>query len=98
VSAPSDLVDVQVGAYTVEFIAPTKFNVYDPFGNLLGKGATGTAFANQIGFTITADATAFAAGDAFTITVAVNANASLIVPLKRGPMAGSAVTRHLRDS
>jgi hypothetical protein len=62
VNAPSDLVGVQVGAYTIEFIAPAKFNVYDPFGNLVGEGATGTAFASQIGFTITAGATAFAAG------------------------------------
>jgi hypothetical protein len=53
VGAPSDLVGVQVGAYTVEFIAPAKF---DSFGNLVGEGKTGTAFANQIGFTITAGA------------------------------------------
>jgi hypothetical protein len=61
-SAPSDVVGVQVGAYTVEFISPIKFNVYDPFGNLVGEGTTGVAFANQIGFTTTAGATAFAAG------------------------------------
>jgi hypothetical protein len=89
VSAPSDLVGVQVGAYAVEFIAPAKFNVYDPFGNLVGEGATGVAFANQIGFTITAGATAFAAGDGFTITVAVNANAGLIVPLNLAAIDGS---------
>jgi hypothetical protein len=80
-SAPSDQVGVRVGAYAVEFIAPAKFNVYDLFGNLVGEGTTGVAFANQIGFTITAGATAFAAGDGFAVTVTVNANAGLIVPL-----------------
>jgi hypothetical protein len=89
VSAPSDLVGVQVGAYAVEFIDPAKFNVYDPFGNLVGDGLTGAAFATQIGFTITAGATAFAAGDGFTITVAVNANAGLIVPLNLAAIDGS---------
>jgi hypothetical protein len=84
-SAPSD----QVGAYTVEFITPAKFNVYDPFGNLVGEGSTCVAFANQIGFTVTAGATAFAAGDGFTITVAVNADAALIVPLNFAAIDGS---------
>jgi hypothetical protein len=82
-------VGVQLGAYTVEFIAPTKFNVCDPFGNLVGESITGTAFASQIGFTITAGATAFAAGDGFTITVAVNANAGLIVRLNLAAIDGS---------
>jgi hypothetical protein len=89
VSAPSDLVGVQVGAYVVEFIAPTKFNVYDPLGNLVGEGPIGTAFANQIGFAVTAGAIAFAADDGFTITVAVNANAGLIVPLNPAAIDGS---------
>jgi hypothetical protein len=84
-SAPSD----QVGAYTVEFISPIKFNVYDPFGNLVGEGTTGVAFANQIGFTISAGATPFAAGDGFAVTVAVNANAGLIVPLNPAAIDGS---------
>ena len=88
-SAPADQVGVQVGAYTVEFIAPIKFNVYDPFGNLVGEGTTGVAFANQIGFTIAAGATAFAAGDGFAVTVAVNANAGLIVPLNLAAIDGS---------
>jgi hypothetical protein len=88
VSAPCDLVGIQVGAYTVEFIAPTKFDVYDPLSNLVGEGLTGTAFANQIGFTVTAGATAFAAGDGFTITVAVNTNVGLIVPLNPAAIDG----------
>jgi hypothetical protein len=74
-SAPSD----QVGAHTVEFISPIKFNVYGPFGNLVGEGTAGVAFANQIGFAISAGATPFAASDGFAVTVAVNADAGLIV-------------------
>ena len=90
-SAPSDQVGVQVGAYLVEFIAPAKFNVSDPLGNLIGEGTTGVAFANQIGFTVTAGGTAFAAGDGFTVTVAVNANAGLIVPLNLAAIDGSQI-------
>ncbi len=59
----------QVGTYTVTFTAPTAFHVYDPKGVLVGSGSTGTAFANQIGFTITAGSPAFVAGDSFTVTV-----------------------------
>jgi hypothetical protein len=88
-SAPSDQVGVQVGAYMVEFIAPAKFNVYDPSGNLVGEGTTGTAFANQIGFTITAGAMAFAAGVGFAVTVSVNDDAGLIVPLNFAAIDGS---------
>jgi Bacteriophage lambda head decoration protein D len=88
-SAVTDQVGIQVGAYAVEFIAATKFNVNDPLGNLVAEGTTGVAFANQVGFTITAGGTAFVAGDGFTITVAANANAGLIVPLNLAAIDGS---------
>lgn len=89
VSAPSAQVGIQVGTYNIEFIAATKFNVYDPAGNLVGEGSTGTAFANQIGFTITAGGTAFVAGDGFTIAVA--AGSGKVVPLNLTAVDGSAV-------
>lgn len=60
----------QSGAYRVVFTAATKFEVFDPDGNMIGKGATGVAFATEVGFTITAGGTPFAAGDGFDITVA----------------------------
>ena len=41
----------------------------DPFGNPVGAGVVGTAFAAQVGFTIAAGSTAFAVGDSFAITV-----------------------------
>lgn len=88
-NAPTDQVGVQVGGYAVEFVSATEFNVFDPNGNLVGEGKTGVAFANQIGFTITAGGTAFVAGDGFTVTVAANANAGLIVPLNLAATDGS---------
>ncbi len=65
----------QVGTYTVDYIAPLRFNVYDPAGKLVGEGVNGTAFLNQVGFTMTAGGTAFAAGDSFTIAVTEAAGA-----------------------
>lgn len=59
------------GTYTVVFTAATAYSVYDPYGQLLGVGATGTAFnaGSQIQFTITAGGTAFAKNDGFAIVV-----------------------------
>lgn len=66
---PAFLGTVQPGTYRVTFTAATRFQVFDPAGRLVGAGVTGTAFSNQIVFTITAGGTPFAAGDAFTIAV-----------------------------
>lgn len=59
------------GDYRVEFTAATTFNVRDPNGKIVGKGATGSAFATGVKFTITAGGTAFVSGDFFTINVNV---------------------------
>jgi hypothetical protein len=80
---------IQNGTYSIEFLAATKYNVIDPSGKIVGEGATGTAFANQLGFTITAGGTAFAAGDGFTIVVA--AGSGKVVPLNPTATDGSAV-------
>ncbi len=57
--------------YVVNFEAATTFVVEGPDGSEVGHGATGAAFNHGgLSFTITAGATAFAAGDAFTITTA----------------------------
>jgi hypothetical protein len=58
------------GIYTVRFTSPTTFNVEKPNGDMIGQGSTGTAFSDDVGFTITAGGTAFVAGDGFDITVA----------------------------
>ncbi|WP_260927376.1 head decoration protein [Novosphingobium sp. 9] len=59
----------QIGEYAVVFDDATHFTVNDPAGAEVGSGTTGAAFDEDgIGFTITAGATAFAAGDGFTVT------------------------------
>jgi hypothetical protein len=63
-------IGAQVGVYQVRFTGATSFNVYDPNNARLGTGATGTPFADEVNFTITAGGTAFAAGDAFAVIVA----------------------------
>ena len=73
----SALTGAQPGAYNVAFVAATKFELYDPSGKFLGVGTTGTAFSSQVQFTITAGATAFVAGDGFTVTVTAN---TIVVP------------------
>jgi hypothetical protein len=64
---------VQRGTYRVSFIEPTTnlgmFVVYDPNGLYVGDGVVGTAFDNQITFTIADGATDFVSGDAFSIAV-----------------------------
>ena len=59
------------GAYTATFTTATAFTVRDPNGATVANGTAGTAFNNQIGFTITAGSTAFVAGDSFIINVDV---------------------------
>lgn len=60
---------VKSGVYTVRMTAATAFTVEDPDGVVIGTGATGTAFADDVKFTVTASGTAFVAGDGFDITV-----------------------------
>lgn len=59
------------GDYKVKMTGATAFEVYDPAGVLVGKGAAGSAFAKQVKFTLTAGNTAMASGDSFTISVNV---------------------------
>jgi Bacteriophage lambda head decoration protein D len=59
----------QLGMYSAVATSATVFAVTDPFGNSLGNATAGTAFSNQIAFTIAAGATPFAAGDEFSVEV-----------------------------
>lgn len=59
----------QDGNYRLVALAPTEFEVLDPKGINIGRVATGATFANQIKFVVAAGGTAFAVGDAFTVTV-----------------------------
>jgi hypothetical protein len=63
----SVLSGAQTGNYVATFSSPTSFTVTDPLGRTLASGAVGVAFANQIGFTISAGGVAFVAGDSFAI-------------------------------
>lgn len=61
----------KTGGYTATFTSATAFTVRDPAGTTVATGTAGTAFNNQIGFTITAGSAAFVAGDVFTVNVDV---------------------------
>lgn len=70
------------GTYSLDFIAATVFNVYQPNGELIGEGHTGVAFsAAGLGFTLTAGNTPAVAGDGATIAIAANANVGLWAPV-----------------
>ena len=69
VSAPTTAAGAQSGTYTVRAIAPLVWEVADPSGRVIGEARNAVAFNTQIGFTITAGGTAFAAGDQFTVAV-----------------------------
>ena len=60
----------QIGTYRIVFTSDTAFNVTDPSGAAVDSGTVGTAFnTGGVAFTITAGATAFAAGDEGAITI-----------------------------
>ncbi len=65
---------VKVGDYRVAIIEPAAnagaFIVEDPEGVVIGQGTVAVAFAGEVAFTLADGAADFAAGDAFTITVA----------------------------
>lgn len=58
------------GTYTLTATSATEFSVTAPNGDPLGVATAGQVFNNQIEFTITAGATAFAVNDSFTIATA----------------------------
>jgi hypothetical protein len=62
--------NAKVGSYTVKATAATTFSVIDPAGVRLADATAGTAYTGAINFTVTAGATAFVAGDSFTIAIA----------------------------
>ncbi|HEY3847803.1 MAG TPA: head decoration protein, partial [Acetobacteraceae bacterium] len=81
-----------VGAYKIEFIAATVFNVTDPNGVFVGEGKTGVAFLGEgIGFTLTAGGTAAVAGDSATVTVAASADAGKYGPLNLAGTDGTQI-------
>ncbi|MBN3848362.1 head decoration protein [Paraburkholderia sp. Ac-20342] len=77
----------QLGMYSAIATDATHFAVTDPYGNSLGTATAGSAFSNQIAFTITAGGTAFVAGDEFSIEV--EAIGAVYVPLNPSASDGS---------
>ena len=57
------------------------FSVTDPFGNALPNATVGTAYADQVGFTIAYSTPNFQIGDKFNVTVAVTGGEMLANPL-----------------
>lgn len=70
ISAVTRGATAQPGIYRVRFTGATAFDVLDPQGRKLASGATGAAYAGELGFTITVGGTPMVAGDGFDITVA----------------------------
>lgn len=66
-----------IGTFTVLFTAATVFHVINPSGVRLKDGATGVAYLDQVGFTITAGSTPMVAGDSFTIPVTLSGTAKV---------------------
>ena len=63
-------VNTLLGTYKVTATDATTWTVTDPEGTALADATTGTAYSEEgLDFTITAGATAFAAGDSFTLNV-----------------------------
>ena len=93
-SAPTVGPGVQAGTYRIVASAPLRWDVFDPAGKNIGEAFDVTAFAGQIGFTITHSSTAFAAGDEFSVTVTETdpANAGKYVELGITQAAASAAT------
>lgn len=57
------------GVYAVMFLTATAFEVQRPNGVIDGAGVVGTAYNHDLKFVLAAGATAFTAGDRFTVTV-----------------------------
>lgn len=87
------LAGAKPGVYAVRFTSATAFTVEDPDGFVLGNGANGTAFADDLKFVTTAGGTAFVAGDGFDITVSEAAldaeGRPKVVPLNLAAVDGS---------
>ena len=73
-SAVTVAANAKVGVYSVEFVEAAsgggRFEVRDPNGVMIGEGVVGSAFAQEIGFTISDGDPDFVVGDKFAVTVA----------------------------
>lgn len=89
-----DATVAKAGVYKVRMLTATTFNVQDPDGMFISNGATGTAYSDDVGFTMTVGGTPMVAGDGFDITVSAN-NAPMARTVFMGP-ADSAGNTEIR--
>ena len=68
VSALATALGAIQGAYTLTFTSATQFGVTRPDGVELAPGVVGTAYSDEVAFTVAAGSVAFAAGDVITVT------------------------------
>jgi hypothetical protein len=84
-----------LGVYTLTAISATDFTVTDPNNVALPNATVGTAYTDEIDFTLTAGTTAFAAGDSFTLN-AIPGDESW-VPWTGGTISTLAILFNLLD-
>lgn len=82
-ASPTISAGAKEGVYTITMLEPAtnagEFVVEDPDGAVIGNGTVAVAFsAGGVAFTIADGSTDFAAGDQFTVTVTLTADADFI--------------------
>jgi hypothetical protein len=88
--SPAYLANSLIGTYEAVAIGALAWELYDPYGRLVGVATDAAAFATQLAFTITHGSTAFVAGDRFTFAISVLTIASgKVVPLNPSATDGS---------
>lgn len=86
--------DAMLGDYLITFTgtgATAPFNVTNPGGQIIGTGATGTTFDNEIKFMVADGSPDFIAGDGFKFPVTGVANANKYVPAVASGSDGSQI-------
>ncbi|MBW4089904.1 MAG: hypothetical protein HIU82_02175 [Proteobacteria bacterium] len=76
IGTPTALVNAMPGDYLLEATSSTVFEVTAPNGDILPNLTVGTAYANQIGISISAGGTAWAVGDTIVVNVPAAVGAS----------------------
>jgi len=69
--------NASIGSFSIVMLTATTFSVFDPKGIRIKDGATGSAYAGLIGFTMTVGATPMVAGDSFTVAVTLSGTAKV---------------------
>jgi hypothetical protein len=88
--SPAYAAGALIGTYEAVAISAFEWQIFDPYGRMVGIAKDATAFLNQISLTITHGSTAFVAGDSFSFAVTLSGPASgKVVPLNPAATDGS---------